>query len=47
MQYPPANKVDINLSLQVLKKEILMKMILYVENINPAYVIGADKWEGD
>jgi DNA topoisomerase-6 subunit B len=43
----PANKVDINFELAGLEKGDFDENDLYVENINPAYVIGADKWEGD
>jgi len=44
---PPANKVDINFELAGLEKGDFDENDLYVENINPSYVIGADKWEGD
>lgn len=44
---PPANKVDIYFELAGLEKGDFDENELYVENINPAYVIGADKWEGD
>jgi len=44
---PPANKVDISFELAGLEKGDFDENDLYVENINPAYVIGADKWEGD
>ena len=44
---PPANKVDINFELAGLEKGDFDENDLYVENINPTYVIGADKWEGD
>jgi DNA topoisomerase-6 subunit B len=43
----PADKIDINFELAGLEKEDFDENDLYVENINPAYVIGADKWEGD
>ncbi len=43
----PANKVDINFELAGLEKGDFDENDLYVENINPTYVIGADKWEGD
>ncbi len=43
----PANKVDISFELAGLEKGDFDENDLYVENINPAYVIGADKWEGD
>lgn len=44
---PPADKVDINFELAGLEKEDFDENDLYIENINPTYVIGADKWEGD
>jgi DNA topoisomerase-6 subunit B len=44
---PPVNKVDISFELAGLEKGDFDENDLYVENINPAYVIGADKWEGD
>jgi len=43
----PANKVDIYFELAGLQKGDLEENDLFVENINPAYVIGADKWEGE
>ena len=43
----PANKVDIYFELAGLDKGDFDENDLYIENINPAYVIGADKWEGD
>jgi DNA topoisomerase-6 subunit B len=43
----PANKVDISFELAGLEKGDFDENDLYVENINPTYVIGADKWEGD
>ena len=43
----PANKVDINFELAGLEKGDFDENDLYIENINAAYVIGADKWEGD
>jgi DNA topoisomerase-6 subunit B len=43
----PANKVDVNFELAGLEKGDFDENDLYVENINPAYVIGADKWEGE
>jgi len=42
-----ANKVDIIFELAGLEKGDFDENDLYVENINPTYVIGADKWEGD
>jgi DNA topoisomerase-6 subunit B len=44
---PPAQKIDITFELAGLEKGDFDENDLYVENINPAYVIGADKWEGD
>jgi len=44
---PPANKVDILFELAGLEKEDFDENELYIENINPSFVIGADKWEGD
>jgi len=44
---PPANKIDVNFELAGLEKGDFDENDLYIENINPAYVIGADKWEGD
>ena len=44
---PPANKIDVNFELAGLGKGDFDENDLYIENINPAYVIGADKWEGD
>ncbi|MCJ7570895.1 MAG: DNA topoisomerase VI subunit B [Candidatus Thermoplasmatota archaeon] len=44
---PPAEKVDVSFELAGLEKGDFDENDLYVENINPAYVIGADKWEGD
>ncbi|RLF29170.1 MAG: DNA topoisomerase VI subunit B [Thermoplasmata archaeon] len=44
---PPANKVDVYFELAGLNKGDFDENDLYVENINPAYVIGADKWEGE
>ncbi len=43
----PANKIDMNFELAGLEKGDFDENDLYIENINPAYVIGADKWEGD
>lgn len=43
----PANKVDVSFELAGLEKGDFDENDLYVENINPTYVIGADKWEGD
>lgn len=44
---PSANKVDVYFELAGLEKEDFDENDIYVENINPAYVIGADKWEGE
>jgi DNA topoisomerase-6 subunit B len=44
---PSINKVDIAFELAGLEKGDFDENDLYVENINPSYVIGADKWEGD
>jgi len=44
---PPAKKIDINFELAGLEKGDFDENDLYVENINPTYVIGADKWEGN
>lgn len=43
----PANKIDINFELAGLEKGDFDENDLYIEKINPTYVIGADKWEGD
>ena len=43
----PVSKVDINFELAGLGKDDFDENDLYVENINPSFVIGADKWEGD
>ncbi len=42
----PANKVDISFELAGLNKGDFDENDLYIEHINPSYVIGADKWEG-
>ena len=44
---PPANKIDINFELAGLEQGDFDENDLYIENIKAAYVIGADKWEGD
>jgi DNA topoisomerase-6 subunit B len=44
---PSANKVDINFELAGLEEGDYDENDIYTENINPSYVIGADKWEGD
>jgi len=43
----PAKKVDVVFELAGLEKGDFDDNDLYIENINPSYVIGADKWEGD
>ena len=43
----PANKIDVSFELAGLEKEDFDENDLYIENINPTFVIGADKWEGD
>lgn len=43
---PPADKVDVIFELAGLGKGDFDENDLYVEKINPSYVIGADKWEG-
>jgi DNA topoisomerase VI subunit B len=43
----PINKVDIHFELAGLNKGDFDENDLYVQNINPSYVIGADKWEGE
>lgn len=44
---PPADKVDIIFELAGLNKGDFDENDLYVEHINPSFVIGADKWEGE
>jgi len=44
---PPASKVDVMFELAGLEKGDFDENDLYIKNINPGYVIGADKWEGD
>ena len=44
---PPANKQDVIFELAGLQKDDFDENDLYVEDINPGYVIGADKWEGE
>jgi DNA topoisomerase-6 subunit B len=46
-EIPPANKIDIIFELAGLEKGDFDENDLYIENINPSFVIGADKWEGD
>ena len=43
---PPANKVDINFELAGLEEGDFDENDIYIENIDPSVVIGADKWEG-
>jgi len=43
----PVNKIDVLFELAGLEKGDFDENDLYVENINPAFVIGADKWEGN
>ncbi len=43
---PPAGKIDINFELAGLEEGDFDENDLYIEKINPTYVIGADKWEG-
>ena len=43
----PANKADILFELAGLEKDDFDENDLYIKNINPTYVIGADKWEGN
>ena len=44
---PPASKQDITFELAGLQKDDFDENDLYVENINPGFVIGAEQWEGD
>ncbi len=44
---PPASKVDVTFELAGLEKGDFDENDLYIKNINPSFVIGADKWEGD
>lgn len=44
---PPTSKLDVTFELAGLDKGDFDENDLYVEGINPEYVIGADKWEGD
>jgi hypothetical protein len=43
---PPADKIDINFELAGLEEGDFDENDLYIEQINPSFVIGADKWEG-
>ncbi|MEF8879962.1 MAG: DNA topoisomerase VI subunit B [Candidatus Thermoplasmatota archaeon] len=42
----PTDKIDINFELAGLEEGDLDENDLYIEKINPSYVIGADRWEG-
>ena len=44
---PPAEKADLYFELAGLDKGDFDENDLYVEHINPTYVIGAEKWEGE
>jgi len=44
---PPAQKQDITFELAGLQKNDFDENDLYVEDINPGFVIGAEKWEGE
>lgn len=44
---PPANKIDVIFELAGLEQGDFDENDLYIENINPTFVIGADKWEGE
>jgi DNA topoisomerase-6 subunit B len=43
----PTDKIDLFFELAGLNKGDFDENDLYVQNINPTYVIGADKWEGE
>jgi len=43
----PTGKIDVHFELAGLGKGDFDENDLYIENINPSYVIGADKWEGE
>ncbi|HEC81528.1 MAG TPA: DNA topoisomerase VI subunit B, partial [Thermoplasmatales archaeon] len=43
----PTGKLEVTFELAGLDKGDFDENDLYVEGINPEYVIGADKWEGD
>lgn len=43
----PANKIDVEFELAGLEQGDFDENDLYIENINPTFVIGADKWEGE
>jgi len=44
---PSANKVDISFELAGLEEGDFDENDIYIDDINPSFVIGADKWEGD
>jgi len=44
---PSANKVDISFELAGLEEGDFDENDIYTDDINPSFVIGADKWEGD
>ena len=44
---PSADKVDISFELAGLEEGDFDENDIYTEDINPSFVIGADKWEGD
>jgi DNA topoisomerase-6 subunit B len=44
---PSADKVDISFELAGLEEGDFDENDIYTEDINPTFVIGADKWEGD
>ncbi len=46
-EIPPVGKIDLCFELAGLQKGDFDENDLYVEQINPSYVIGANKWEGD
>ena len=43
----PVNKIDITFELAGLEKGDFDENDIFIDDINPTYVIGADKWEGD
>ncbi|MBN1280650.1 MAG: DNA topoisomerase VI subunit B [Candidatus Thermoplasmatota archaeon] len=43
----PTKKIDVTYELAGINKGDFDENDLYVQNINPSFVIGADKWEGD
>ena len=44
---PPAQKKDVVFELAGLQKNDFDENDLYVQDINPAFIIGAEKWEGE